>query len=552
MTGSKEKRANAATMEYTLGTLYRDVAEGCIECGLCQKDCLFLKKYGTPKEIATLGRHSKGLLRESYECSLCGLCTAVCPEDIDPAGMFSVMRNQAYAEGKGIFKEHSALLSYERWGMSPLFTFYGLPEGCDTVFFPGCALAGSRAQRVMQTYEHLRGRIPDLGMVLDCCAKPSHDLGRTDFFSRSFGEMRKLLQDSGVQNVLVACPSCYMVWQEYGEGMGVRTIYEEFAEGELPDLSEYKKTIAVHDPCAVRDQTGIHKAVRELVVRMGFDIREMKHHGRKTVCCGEGGAACYIVPDYAENWTEVRAREAEDSQIITYCAGCTNFLGKRTRVDHVTDLLFEPDRTLAGKIRVTRTPTTWLRRFLLKRKLAQHMKPSLKGRRDREVHISIQERTSVRNGKELSESEKMEQINLLYEKLSKSFSGIEEISAEEALDLFRAGEAVFVDVRDDDERKVSILPNAASETQFIADPEKYRNKTVIVYCTIGYRSGKFVFKNQIEAGKMKNLRGGILSWVHAGGELYDNAGNTLRIHVYGPKWALQPRNYTAVFKKDQK
>jgi len=381
-------------MEQDLDHHYKAIAEGCIECGLCQKDCLFLRKYGSPKQIAELGRQSTGLLRESYECSLCALCTAVCPVDIDPAAMFLAIRNQARAEGRGKFKEHKALLSYERWGMSPLFTWYGLPQDCDTVFFPGCAMSGSRSGRVVQIYEHLRGLIPNLGIVLDCCSKPSHDLGRAEFFAQSFGDMKKSLKAVGVHNVLVACPSCYMVWQEYGEGITVRTIYEKLAEGGVPARVKSTKTITVHDPCAVRNQPGIHKAVRALATGMGLKIREMKHHGRKTVCCGEGGAACYIVPGFAGNWTEIRAREAEDNQVITYCAGCTNFLGRLSRADHVTDLLFEPERTLSGKISVTRSPMTWLKRLLLKRNLARRVIPVVTGGRDGKGRVVMRVRSN--------------------------------------------------------------------------------------------------------------------------------------------------------------
>jgi sodium/bile acid cotransporter 7 len=44
-----------------------------------------------------------------------------------------------------------------------------------------------------------------------------------------------------------------------------------------------------------------------------------------------------------------------------------------------------------------------------------------------------------------------------------------------------------------------------------------------------------------------NLRGGILAWVHDGGTVYDQNGETRRIHVYGRKWNLAPNSYQAVW-----
>ena len=372
-----------------LQELYKNVAEGCIECGLCSKDCLFLKKYGLPGEIAARGLESRELLRESFSCSLCSLCTAVCPQDIDPGLMFRKIRHKASGEGLGYFKEHKRLLAYERWGVSPLFSWYGLPRECDTVFFPGCAMKGSRSNRVLQVYTHLRKSIAGLGLVLDCCTKPSHDLGRIDFFHETFGSLKRGLQNHGIKKILVSCPSCYRVWKDYGEGMEVRTIYEQFAETGVPLNTLLSGKVTVHDPCSVRNETGIHQSVRDLVAGTGLSIVRMKHDGQRTVCCGEGGAAGCIVPEFARNWTELRAGETGEEQIITYCAGCTNFLSRLCRADHVTDLLFEPEKTLAGSIKVTRPPITWLKRLLLKKKAPGIVKPHLAGARDRKAQVVL-------------------------------------------------------------------------------------------------------------------------------------------------------------------
>ena len=94
------------------------IKEKCIECPACQKECRFLQKYGTPKAIA---------------------------DPFNPA---------------------------ER-GTSKKYTYYGFPEQCHTVLFPGCALAGTRPDKVMKVYQSIKESIPNLGIVLDCCNKPS-------------------------------------------------------------------------------------------------------------------------------------------------------------------------------------------------------------------------------------------------------------------------------------------------------------------------------------------------------------------------------------------
>lgn len=381
------KRPGAGNSAQDLALHCRQVEEGCIECDLCQKDCLFLQRYGSPKKIAGEQGAAAGDLRVSFECSLCGLCTAVCPKKVDPAAMFAAMRVAGQEEGCGGFGQHAGLLRYESLGASPWFSWHGLPAGCDTVFFPGCALAGTRARRVAQTYRHLRTKIPTLGLVLDCCAKPSHDLGRRHYFHRMFGALRGSLEARGVRTVLVTCPSCYRVWRDYGGTIAVRSVYEQLASAPPVHRVQVPEVLTVHDPCPTRNDAGLHVAVRSLLAAMGCTVQEMKHHGRKTVCCGEGGAACYVAPAMAGNWTAIRAGEAEGRRIITYCAGCTGFLGRLTPTDHILDLYFAPAETLAGRVRVTRSPLTWLARQLLKARAKGLVRPAVTGIRDKEGQV---------------------------------------------------------------------------------------------------------------------------------------------------------------------
>ncbi len=62
--------------------------------------------------------------------------------------------------------------------------------------------------------------------------------------------------------------------------------------------------------------------------------------------------------------------------------------------------------------------------------------------------------------------------------------------------------------------------------------------SVVAYCTIGLRSGLFVRKlrSQGVAGAV-NMKGSILSWCHAGGQLvHVGQHSTNRVHVYGSTW----------------
>jgi hypothetical protein len=95
----------------------------------------------------------------------------------------------------------------------------------------------------------------------------------------------------------------------------------------------------------------------------------MKSSGKKTLCCGEGGGAYFVAPDLAGHWMQLRQEQVQGRRIITYCAGCANFLGKIAETAHILDLIFDTAATLAGKVRVARAPFTYLHRLVLKWKL---------------------------------------------------------------------------------------------------------------------------------------------------------------------------------------
>ncbi|MBI5062305.1 MAG: (Fe-S)-binding protein, partial [Desulfatitalea sp.] len=316
------------------------IRTGCTQCGACQTHCAFLQKHGLPKTIADTHDFSKpGDQAMAHECSLCHLCAAVCPEKLAPGELFQAVRRAAVAAGHTDLSRYGAILGYEKRGTSRLFSYYALPAGCDTIFFPGCSLPGTRPETTWQLFQHLQSTTANLGIVLDCCTKPSHDLGRQDHFEAMFGEMRAYLATNGIRKVLVACPNCHRMFRQYGDGLAVQTVYEHLAGHDLPEnaraLGESTAAWTVHDPCPLRLESGPQDAVRKLLGQMGITVSEMAHSRQHTLCCGEGGSVGFVQSDLAKGWGQQRKEEANGRKIVTYCAGCTGFLSRVTPTVHI-------------------------------------------------------------------------------------------------------------------------------------------------------------------------------------------------------------------------
>ena len=107
---------------------------------------------------------------------------------------------------------------------------------------------------------------------------------------------------------------------------------------------------------------------------------------------------------------------------------------------------------------------------------------------------------------------------------------------------------VLVDVRSDREVNVSVIPGAITKAQYEGHPEKFRDKTVIVYCTVGGRSGMYAAKLVTEDPErdVLNYRGSIMAWIRAGLPLQTLQGEpTQRVHTYSKHYSV-PDGYVQV------
>ncbi|MBB5348015.1 (Fe-S)-binding protein [Desulfoprunum benzoelyticum] len=355
-----------------LASALERMREDCTDCGACLTNCAFLSQHGTPGTIAARFDFTSPQGRQiAYQCSLCGLCAAVCPEKLDPGALFLDIRRRHVEDGDFESKPYRSILRYESLGGSALFTQYVVPPGCDTVLFPGCTLPGTRPAVTLELYRQLRRIVPSLGIVLACCGKPSHDLGRTAHFQAAFGTIRDRLVEHGVRTVLTACPNCTTIFSQYGQGLTVQTVYQPLhlhglAKGVAAGAS---RAVSIHDPCPGRDDVRTQAAVRGIVTGLGHTLVELRHSRRLTMCCGEGGTVGCAAPELSDQWADRRRREADARVLVTCCAGCAGRLNRVTPTVHVLDLLFRPLVAFHRNLPVARAPFTYVNRLLLKRRI---------------------------------------------------------------------------------------------------------------------------------------------------------------------------------------
>ncbi|GFH52897.1 hypothetical protein CTEN210_09373 [Chaetoceros tenuissimus] len=152
---------------------------------------------------------------------------------------------------------------------------------------------------------------------------------------------------------------------------------------------------------------------------------------------------------------------------------------------------------------------------------------------------------------------------------------IETLTSAEYLQNIENGavEYTLIDVRSPAEQKISMIPNAITlkdfESDFKRDPTQWIGKsddetplkTVVTYCTIGYRSGVEAqrIKSQYHIPNVKNLDG-IVCYTHVCSEIMNNNGEkfvelieprskqkTSKVHVFGSSWNYASKEFTTVW-----
>lgn len=111
----------------------------------------------------------------------------------------------------------------------------------------------------------------------------------------------------------------------------------------------------------------------------------------------------------------------------------------------------------------------------------------------------------------------------------------------------------LLDTREKEEFEVSHLKNARNVGYIWFDMRKVydipKDATIVVYCSVGYRSekiGEKLLKNGYH--NVYNLYGSIFEWVNEGNPIYKTNGvQTTEIHTYNKNWSKWVLKGTKVY-----
>lgn len=328
----------------------RREGERCLQCScrLCVDDCDFLSKYcNSPMELARQVRGElEAHLTMVYSCTLCGLCAEVCPERLPIGALLLQARRVAVTQKAAPLAAHADLLGAFRDAVKPRATLLMSEPGRSRtrrLFFPGCHWPVASPTVVAATYDLLRAALPGLGVLLHCCGSPLLALGMEEELSRHLESLSRVIEESGAEEVVAACPGCLSVLRERLPQVAATSAWEVLARVWAPTARRDGVEVTIQDSCRGRGDVGAQQAVRRLLEASGARVREVEYSGRRTRCCGRGGGVMAVDADLAHRFTARRASEAPGPW-VTACAGCRHTLaGGGMAAVHLMEFLLEDD-----------------------------------------------------------------------------------------------------------------------------------------------------------------------------------------------------------------
>jgi Fe-S oxidoreductase len=386
----------------------------CTECGRCQDAC---PAYATDKRLspkllimgirdhlaaegpkALTARDGDGpydgpliagtsVPEESiWDCVTCGACVRECPVNIEHVDhIVDLRRHLVMVESSFPAEAEAMLRDVERqsnpWG-KPQADRAAWAEGLgvrvlepgdpvpEVLYWVGCAASfDERAQTsARSTAKLLQAAGVDfaiLGPLEACNGDPARRMGNEYVFQAYAEQNVETLNEAGVRRIVASCPHCFnTLANEYPDFGGryevvhhTELLAELVREGRLSPAAS-GQTITYHDSCYLARHNDVLAPPRELAAAVGRPI-EMARSGRRTFCCGAGGAHMWM-EERAKPINEERVREASATGADTLavaCPFCTVMLddgvkstGAEMRVADVATLLAEAvePRTGAG------------------------------------------------------------------------------------------------------------------------------------------------------------------------------------------------------------
>jgi Fe-S oxidoreductase len=294
-----------------------------------------------------------------WACVTCGACVYECPVDIEHVDMIMDMRRHQVMMESSFPREAQGMLnnvesSGNPWGIAgdarmqwakgmedkvPVIPAgQPIPADVEYLFFVGCA--GASDDRAIKTTRAVATLLAQAGVKFavlgpqeTCNGDPARRIGNEFLFQEMAQANVEKFNATGVKKIITQCPHCFNTFRnEYPDYGGTYEVLHHaqvlaslVGEGKLQPRTPIDKLVTYHDPCYLVRHNDVLNDPRHVITATGARQQDMHRCGKRTFCCGAGGARFFMEETEGKRINVERIEEAlgTNADIVgTSCPFC--------------------------------------------------------------------------------------------------------------------------------------------------------------------------------------------------------------------------------------
>ncbi|MFA5032078.1 MAG: (Fe-S)-binding protein [bacterium] len=204
------------------------------------------------------------------------------------------------------------------------------------LLFPGCIYKNDLPD-LLQKYLSLLTNIGvNINLFEDsiCCGYVFRILGRTELFRENADKLVKKINSLNPDTIINLCPTCNRHFEKHlKRDCGLNTNIETYHiskfllqyEQLILPAQKKKGIIAYQDSCYLGRRSGDYDSPRQLIRKLGYELRDGEKSREFSVCCGYSG----LVPVYHPEISSITGTSKMDyfkssgvDYVVTNCPRC--------------------------------------------------------------------------------------------------------------------------------------------------------------------------------------------------------------------------------------
>ena len=299
---------------------------------------------------------NEDLAKVLYSCTMCGYCEDLCQRGYRHVPAIEILEELRRIVPEKLKPKHirqaASSLNIAKTQKLGLLAQYGVADvvgenKAGAVLFGDPVLLASSAK-----VKEIGFIIEKSGKKLGCfMSEPLPPVsaalingGCEQELAEAMSTIDERLAAHGVQKVYVYHPESLSVLKRLStsgvEFVSIVQLYNEVLKKKK--AKKIKLSATYQDPCHLGRYAGEYTAPREVLKRLGVEVKEMWRRGRDSLCCGAGGGVLADNPALAKQYAANRWHEAKATGagvLITACPSCTaNLSGTKPKGFKVVEL----------------------------------------------------------------------------------------------------------------------------------------------------------------------------------------------------------------------